>query len=97
MVVTRMIISFHDEETRTLYETGRSRRFGNVARQALRRLRDLDFAVDLSDLRKSPGNRLEPLKAGRAGQHSIRINDQYRVCFCWSEDGAHDVEIVDYH
>lgn len=68
-----------------------------VASVALRKLDQLEAAVKLGDLRIPPGNRLEALKGTRAGQHSIRINDQNRICFEWKDDGAHDVEIVDYH
>jgi proteic killer suppression protein len=64
---------------------------------ALRKLVQLDAAASLADLRVPPGNRLEPLRGNRAGQHSIRINDQWRICFLWRENGAHDVKIVDYH
>lgn len=64
---------------------------------ALRKLAMLDAAESLDDLRSPPGNRLEKLRGGRAGQHSIRVNDQWRVCFVWREGDAHDVEIVDYH
>jgi len=64
---------------------------------AERKLQILDSAADLNDLRVPPGNRLEKLVGDRRGQHSIRINDQWRICFRWTEDGAHDVEIVDYH
>ena len=64
---------------------------------ALRKLVQLDAAASLADLRVPPGNRLELLRGGRAGQHSVRINDQWRICFLWKENGAHDVEIVDYH
>jgi proteic killer suppression protein len=64
---------------------------------ALRKLVQLDAAASLADLRVPPGNRLEQLPGNRAGQHSIRINDQWRICFLWRENGAHDVEIVDYH
>ena len=92
-----MIASFADEETRKIFRTGKSRKFGNIARVAARRLGDLDFAVKLDDLRNPPGNRLEKLKGDRAGQYSLRINDQYRVCFRWSVDSAYDVEITDYH
>ncbi len=68
-----------------------------MERTALRKLRQLDAAVALADLRVPPGNRLEKLRGKRAGQHSIRINDQWRICFRWSGSDAHDVEIVDYH
>ena len=92
-----MIGGFKDAETRRIYLTGESRRFGNIARVAARRLRDLEFAVGLDDLRNPPGNRLEKLKGSRAGQFSLRINDQYRVCFRCDGDSAYDIEIVDYH
>ncbi len=92
-----MIATFADEETRKVYTTGKSRKFGNIARVAARRLGDLDFAIKLDDLREPPGNRLEKLKGDRTGRYSLRINDQYRVCFRWVGDSAYDVEIVDYH
>jgi proteic killer suppression protein len=69
----------------------------DLVARAERRLRAVDMAVELGDLRSPPGNRLEALKGDRAGQHSIRINDQWRICFRWTEAGAEDVEIVDYH
>jgi proteic killer suppression protein len=92
-----VIGGFKDAETRRIYLTGESRRFGNIARVAARRLRDLEFAIRLDDLRNPPGNRLEKLQGSRAGQFSLRINDQYRVCFRWDGDSAYDIEIVDYH
>lgn len=92
-----MIRDFKDDETRAVYNTGRSRRFGNIARVAARRLGALDFARSLEDLRDPPSNRLEKLKGGREGRYSIRVNDQYRVCFRWDGKDAWDVEIVDYH
>ena len=92
-----MITSFKDDETQRLHETGSSRRFSAIARVALRKLIQLDAAGELSDLRVPPGNRLEALKGNRKGQHSIRINDQWRLCFLWSDAGAEAVEIVDYH
>lgn len=73
------------------------KRWLNIERPALRKLAQLDWSAVLDDLKAPPGNRLEALKGGRKGQHSIRINDQWRICFRWQEDGAHDVEIVDYH
>ena len=73
------------------------RRFGGFARAAFRKLAILDAAGCLSDLQIPPGNRLEPLKRNRHGQHSIRINDQFRLCFVWTEAGPEEVEIVDYH
>jgi toxin HigB-1 len=69
----------------------------DLVRVAQRKLFMIDKAVELMDLRSPPGNRLEVLKGDRAGHHSIRINDQWRICFVWKQDGAHDVEIVDYH
>ena len=92
-----MILSFARRETETLFNRIRSRRFGAIERQARRKLLMLDAAQALDDLRHPPGNRLEALRGDRAGQHSIRINDQWRVCFVWTSAGPHDVEIVDYH
>ena len=92
-----MIVSFKDADTEALAVGRRVKRFVNVEAVARRKLRQLQIAGRLSDLRVPPGNRLEPLKGDRAGQHSIRINDQYRVCFRWTPAGAEDVEIVDYH
>jgi proteic killer suppression protein len=68
-----------------------------IASAALRRLDQIEASASLRDLQVPPGNRLEALKGERAGQHSIRINDQYRICFVWKKDGAHEVEITDYH
>lgn len=73
------------------------KRFANIAAVARRKLRQLEIAERLDDLRVPPGNRLEALKGDRAGQHSIRVNEQFRVCFRWAGTGAEDVEIVDYH
>lgn len=92
-----MISSFKDAETRRLYETGESRRFAQVVRVALRKLDMIAAATCVETLRVPPGNRLEALKGSRRGQWSIRINDQWRICFTWSEKGAENVEIVDYH
>ncbi len=92
-----MIVDFKDDETRSVFTTGRSKRFGNIARVAARRLGQIDFATSLDDLREPPGNRLEALKGDRKGQHSIRINDLFRVCFVWTGDDASGVEITDYH
>ena len=72
-------------------------RFANIASVARRKLRQIEIASTLSDLRIPPGNRLEPLKADRSGQFSIRINEQFRICFRWVNSAAEDVEIVDYH
>lgn len=93
-----MIASFKDPEAQKLFETGRSRRLpSNIQRVALRKLNALEFAISLNDLRVPSGNRLEALSGDRKGQHSIRINDQYRVCFVWRGDRAYEVEIIDYH
>ena len=92
-----MIRSFRCAATRALFETGKARRFGAVGHVAMRKLAQLDSAVELRDLGSPPGNRLEALRGDRQGQHSIRINDQFRICFVWTKDGPADVEIVDYH
>ncbi len=93
-----MIKSFADRDTECLFRRESVKRLGaDLQRVALRKLRMLDAATTLDDLRVPPANRLEKLKADRAGQHSIRINRQWRVCFVWREGDAHDVEIVDYH
>jgi proteic killer suppression protein len=92
-----MIQSFADADTETLFLTGKSRKWGNIARIALRRLQSVDFASALEDLQNPPGNRIEKLKGDRKGQWSIRISGQYRVCFRWDGKDAWDVEIVDYH
>lgn len=92
-----MIRSFASADTRTLFETGKSRRFAAIARVASRTLTMLDAAATLDFLRSPPGNRLEPLTGDRQGQYSIRINDQWRICFRWTESGPENVEIVDYH
>jgi proteic killer suppression protein len=90
------IQSFACAETKRLFATGRSRRFANLAAVALRKLDYLNAAAALSDLAAPPGNRLEALKGNRAGQHSIRINDQWRICFVWTTSGQAAVEICDY-
>lgn len=92
-----MIKSFRCAETETLFYAGRVARFANVASVARRKLKMLHAAMRLDDLRSPPGNRLEALKGNRAGQHSIRVNDQFRICFVWKDGAAEDVEIVDYH
>lgn len=93
-----MIRSFADAETELIWSGRRSRRLpSDIQAVALRKLRMLNQAKQLSDLRVPPGNRLELLKGNRAGQHSIRINDQWRVCFIWSEGGPANVAIVDDH
>jgi len=91
------IKSFQCKDTQALFLGLRVQRWVNVERSALRKLEQLDWSAVLEDLRIPPGNRLEVLKGNRQGQHSIRINDQWRVCFVWSGDGPQDVEIVDYH
>ena len=92
-----MIKSFRCAETQRFFETGRSKRFSSIAIAAARKLAMLDAAHTLEFLRSPPGNRLEALRGDRKGQHSIRINDQFRICFRWADDGPTDVEIVDYH
>ena len=93
-----MIRSFRDKESGKLFRRERSRAVpANLRRAALRKLLILDAAESLSDLRVPPGNRLEKLSGDRAGQHSIRINERYRICFVWRNGNAQDVEIVDYH
>lgn len=92
-----MIKSFRCSETAALFAGGRAARFANISAVATRKLQQIDSAVTLQSLRAPPGNRLEALKGDRRGQHSIRINDQFRVCFVWKDDGVLDVEIVDYH
>ncbi len=93
----RMISSFKCKDTQELYETGVNRRFASIARVALRKLDMLAAATMVETLRVPPGNRLEQLRGNRAGQWSVRINDQWRVCFSWSGTNAENVEIVDYH
>lgn len=92
-----MIRSFACADTEALSRGECVRRFVNIASVARRKLRQLEISARLDDLRVPPGNRLEALKGNRAGQHSIRVNDQWRVCFRWTAAGAEDVEIVDYH
>jgi toxin HigB-1 len=92
-----MIRSFRCAATEALSKGIRVRRFVNIEAVARRKLRQLEIASRLEDLRVPPGNRLEALKGRRSGQYSIRINDQWRVCFRWSDAGTDDVEIVDYH
>jgi len=93
-----MIKSFADRETQQLYVTGQSRRLPpNLIRRAVRRLEYIDLAVTLNDLSVPPSNRLHPLKGDRKGQHSISINDQWRICFRCVDGDAYDVEITDYH
>ena len=92
-----MLQSFSCADTQELFETGKSKRFANIRAVAERKLQMLDSAATLEFLRSPPGNRLEALAGNRKGQHSIRINDQWRVCFVWTSEGPRDVEIVDYH
>ena len=93
-----MIRSFADADTELLWDTGKSRRLpASIRSSALKKIAQLDSAERLEDLWFPPGNRLEVLTKDRKGQHSIRINDQFRLCFAWSEGMAYDVEIVDYH
>ena len=92
-----MIKSFRSADTRRLFETGKSKRVGAILTLATRKLTLLDAAVTLEFLKAPPGNHLEALKGDRKGQHSIRINDQWRVCFRWTTAGPEDVEIADYH
>ena len=93
----RMIQGFSDRDTERLFQDQPVRRFSAIERQARRKLLLLDAASRLDDLRVPPGNRLEALVGDRAGQHSIRINRQWRICFRWRDGDADDVEIVDYH
>lgn len=93
-----MIKSFNDADAKLLWESGKSRRIpANIRVTALKKLAILHWATSLNDLAVPGGNRLEPLAGDRKGQHSIRINDQYRVCFVWRNGDAYQVEIVDYH
>lgn len=93
-----MIRSFASRETKSFFEERKTRSIPpNIQRVALRKLAQLHAVTDLNHLSIPPGNRLEALKGDRKGLHSIRINDQWRVCFRWKADGPHEVEIVDYH
>jgi len=93
-----VIKTFADRHTRELYASGRSKRFpADIARRAVRKLEYVDLATRLDDLRVPPGNRLHELERDRAGQHSIAINDQWRICFRFVDGDAYDVEITDYH
>ncbi|HOT29183.1 MAG TPA: type II toxin-antitoxin system RelE/ParE family toxin [Candidatus Ozemobacteraceae bacterium] len=93
-----MILSFSSKETEIIFNRGRSKRIpSEIQRIALRKLLQLHAAVSLDNLKIPPGNRLEELKGPRKGQHSIRINDQWRICFRWNNGNVLDVEIVDYH
>jgi len=92
-----VIRGFRCADTQALFETGKCKRFSGIANVATRKLAQLDAAHTLEFLRSPPGNRLEALQGRRAGQYSIRVNDQFRLCFRWTAAGAEDVEIVDYH
>jgi toxin HigB-1 len=92
-----MIQTFKCSDTQAIFNGRPAKRFANIRSVAERKLQQLDAAQTLAFLRSPPGNRLEELKGNRAGQHSIRINDQWRICFVWTPTGPIDVEIVDYH
>lgn len=92
-----MIRSFKDRESAAVFQQTRVKRFEAISGAAIRKLAQIDAADELRDLASPPANRLEALKGDRSGQYSIRINDQYRVCFRWKEGDAYDVEIADYH
>ncbi len=93
-----MIVSFRGGETERLWKSGKNRRLpADLHRRTFKKLAVLNAAIALDNLRVPPGNQLEALRGDRRGQHSIRINDQYRVCFVWRDGNAFDVEIVDYH
>jgi len=92
-----VIKGFRCADTRALFETGKSKRFGAIITVATRKLTQLDAAATLEFLKSPPGNHLEALKGDRKNQHSIRINDQWRMCFRWTTAGPEDVEITDYH
>ena len=93
-----MIRSFRDRETERIFQRTRSRKLpSDIQQTAIRKLRMLNRSTTLADLRVPPANRLEKLRGNRTGQYSIRINDQWRICFTWRNGDAYDVEIVDYH
>lgn len=92
-----MVKTFRCSDTQALSKGERVKRFANIATVARRKLRQLEIAARLNDLRVPPGNQLEALKGDRAGQHSIRVNNQFSLCFRWTVGGAEEVEIVDYH
>ena len=93
-----MIQSFADETTERVWNREKAPRLGmDIQRAAQKKLRQLNAADNINDLRIPPGNRLEKLAGNRVGQHSIRINDQYRICLVWTKQGPADVEITDYH
>ena len=98
VIIIFMIISFRDKEAERIFQRLRSRKIsGILGRVALKKLLLIDAAESVQDLRSPPGNRLERLSGNRKGQYSIRINDQWRICFQWSQGNAIDVEIIDYH
>lgn len=98
VIIYRVIKSFSSRETENLFCRKKSAKIGSsIQKVALRKLYMLNAATSLEDLRVPPGNRLEKLKGSREGCHSIRINDQWRICFCWLEGNVYDVEIIDYH
>jgi proteic killer suppression protein len=92
-----VIQSFKDADTQQLFEARSNKRWAAIKAVALRKLDQIEASSNLTDLSVPPGNRLEALKRDRAGRHSIRINDRYRICFTWKADGAHEVEVTDYH
>ncbi|MDZ7789914.1 MAG: type II toxin-antitoxin system RelE/ParE family toxin [Xanthomonadales bacterium] len=93
-----MIKTFADKRTKELYESGKAKRFpADVAKRAARKLEYVDLAATLEDLRTPPGNRLHALEGDRKGQHSISVNDQWRICFRFDDGDAYDVEVCDYH
>jgi proteic killer suppression protein len=92
-----VIRSFRDDELRRIFTGGRSKRFANLQSVIERKLQLLDAATRLLDMASPPNNRLEALKGDRKGQYSIRVNDQFRLCFRWTSQGPEDVELVDYH
>ena len=92
-----MIKTFRCADTALMFSGGRAARFANIAIVATRKLQQLDSAATLQALKAPPGNRLEKLTGNRRGQHSVRINDPWRLCFVWKSQGVFDVEIVDYH
>ncbi len=93
-----MIVSFRDEETKRLWRLGKNRHLpADLQLRAFKKLAILNAAVTLDNLKVPPGNQLEALRGNRAGQYSIRVNDQYRVCFVWRAGNAFEVEVVDYH
>ena len=92
-----MIGSFKDEEAKRIFLREKSRRYASLSRVILRKLLQIEAVFDLEQLQAPPGNRLERLRGDRAGQHTIRINDQFRICFLWKDGYAHYLEITDYH